>query len=130
MARTNEKMQKIDKSVGYRIYEARLSKGFSRQQLADLIGVTHQQLQKYEKGVNRVSIGRLITICEALEVSLGYFCNGILEKPIPEMNENQRKCISLMRSFIKIKKDEHKDVVCNLSLSLANSESAYQNKIS
>ncbi|MBF8246801.1 MAG: helix-turn-helix transcriptional regulator, partial [Rickettsia sp.] len=50
MVRKNAFIQEIDKIIGKKIYSLRLSQGFSRQQLSDIIQVTHQQLQKYEKG--------------------------------------------------------------------------------
>lgn len=59
----------IDVQIGKRIRAKRLSKGMSQEKLADLLGVTFQQVQKYEKGVNRVAASRLIYIGRALEVS-------------------------------------------------------------
>ena len=52
----------IDGHVGERIRERRIVLGLSQQQLAELIGVTYQQAQKYERGINRVSPGRLFEI--------------------------------------------------------------------
>ena len=49
MARKNDYIQEVDKFIGGKIYSLRLAKGLSRQQLSKVIGVTHQQLQKYEK---------------------------------------------------------------------------------
>ena len=46
----NSSLEEIDKFIGNKIYSLRLAKGLSRQQLSKVIGVTHQQLQKYEKG--------------------------------------------------------------------------------
>lgn len=49
----------------------------SQERLADLLGVTFQQVQKYEKGVNRVAASRLYELAAALEVSVGYFFEGL-----------------------------------------------------
>ncbi len=73
MARKNDYISKVDKLIGERIYSLRLAKGLSRQQLAKAIEVTHQQLQKYEIGLNRIPIGRLILIAKALEKNIDYF---------------------------------------------------------
>jgi transcriptional regulator with XRE-family HTH domain len=54
MGRKNSYLDKIDKFIGQKIYSLRLAKGLSREQLSKVIGVTHQQLQKYENGTNRV----------------------------------------------------------------------------
>jgi transcriptional regulator with XRE-family HTH domain len=50
--------------------ESRRALGITQESLGDLLGVTFQQVQKYEKGANRVSAARLFEICEALDVSL------------------------------------------------------------
>ena len=63
----------IDKLVGARVRARRLQIGMSQEKLAELLGLTFQQVQKYEKGANRISIGRLIAIAKALQVSISYF---------------------------------------------------------
>ena len=50
--------------------ESRRALGITQERLGGLLGITFQQIQKYEKAVSRISIGRLILICEALAVSL------------------------------------------------------------
>jgi transcriptional regulator with XRE-family HTH domain len=60
----------IDQYIGARIRERRLALGMSQAVLGEKLGVTLQQVQKYEKGENRVSAARLFAICEALRVSL------------------------------------------------------------
>ena len=57
--RTAGRTQDVDRHVGARVRERRIMLGFTQQQLADLIGVTYQQAHKYERGINRVSAGRL-----------------------------------------------------------------------
>lgn len=59
----------VDEYVGSRIREARLQIGWSQQRLANALGLTFQQVQKYEKAVNRVSAGVLVRIARALRVS-------------------------------------------------------------
>src|SRR5215208_6446639 len=56
----------IDDHVGARIRERRIMLGLTQQQLAELIGVTYQQAHKYERGINRVSAGRLFEIARVL----------------------------------------------------------------
>src|SRR2546423_9332185 len=62
-----------DAEVGRRVRSRRLECRFSQTELADRIGVTFQQVQKYEKGVNRIGAGRLQRISEALEVPIKFF---------------------------------------------------------
>src|SRR5690348_6824980 len=62
-----------DAEVGQRVRSRRLEQRLSQTELADRIGVTFQQVQKYEKGVNRIGAGRLQRISEALEVPISFF---------------------------------------------------------
>jgi ribosome-binding protein aMBF1 (putative translation factor) len=62
----------VDKYIGARMREQRLALGISQEQLGKELGVSFQQIQKYEKGVNRVSAARLFEICKALNVSLSW----------------------------------------------------------
>lgn len=63
----------IDALVGHRIRERRRHLGISQIQLSATIGVSYQQLQKYERGSNRVAAPRLAAISAALDVPPGYF---------------------------------------------------------
>jgi transcriptional regulator with XRE-family HTH domain len=66
----------VDVEVGHRIRIERLARGLSQTALANQLGVTFQQVQKYEKGVNRVGAGRLTKIAEVLGVPVGTFFSG------------------------------------------------------
>jgi transcriptional regulator with XRE-family HTH domain len=66
-----------DREVGQRIRAQRLICSMSQEELGDQLGITFQQVQKYEKGTNRVAAGRLIRISEILGVPVGFF----LENP-------------------------------------------------
>ncbi len=66
----------VDKLVGRNIRVFRLSKGLSQTQLAEHLGVTFQQVQKYEKGTNRVGSGRLLQISSKLGVKITDFFEG------------------------------------------------------
>jgi transcriptional regulator with XRE-family HTH domain len=59
---------KDDAAVGARVRSLRISRGMSQEKLADLIGLTFQQVQKYEKGTNRIGGSRMIQIAHALKV--------------------------------------------------------------
>ena len=66
-----------DKHVGARIKARRLELKMSQEKLADQLGVTFQQVQKYEKGANRVGSSRLQQIAGALKVPISFFFDGI-----------------------------------------------------
>jgi transcriptional regulator with XRE-family HTH domain len=62
--------QPVDVDVGARIRQARLVKGWSQGKLADACGITFQQIQKYEKGMNRIGASRLQQIADALDTTV------------------------------------------------------------
>jgi transcriptional regulator with XRE-family HTH domain len=119
MTRKNDYIKQIDKFVGSKIYSLRLAKGFTRNQLASFVEVTPQQLLKYEKGVNRLSVGRLVLISKALGKSVNYFYEGI-ESMSQELvlTQHQRMCIEVSRNFMKIEITEHQTAVSKLVKSL------------
>ena len=119
MARKNDYIEEIDKFIGNKIYSLRLAKGLSRQQLSKVIGVTHQQLQKYEKGSNRVSASKLALIAKALDRQIPYFYEGFeVADNIPLETENQRLCIEVARNFKRIANRGHQDAINTLVKSL------------
>lgn len=120
MARKNDYIVKIDKFVGEKIYSLRLAKGLSRQQLAEAIGVTHQQLHKYEKGTNRLSVGRLVMISQALSKDISYFYDGLdASEPEETVTKHQRMCIEVSRNFMKIESTDHQNAINALVKSLS-----------
>jgi|SRR5947209_20582180 len=68
-----KKPDPVDIEVGQRIRIQRMATGLSQTTLADQLGVTFQQVQKYEKGVNRVGAGRLTKIAKVLGVPVSTF---------------------------------------------------------
>lgn len=111
----------LDKYVGARIRERRTMLGYTQQQLADMIGVTYQQAHKYERGINRVSAGRLFEIAEVLDVPVGYFYDGLGSKSEKEAPTRQRMCLELARNFSMIKNDRHQEALSQLARALAAS---------
>ena len=130
MARKVEEIDLIDRKIGSKIQELRLASGLSRQQLGEKIEVTHQQLQKYEKGTNRVSAGRLAVIAKHLNKPVSYFYEEFEKNSsndnfadnieVQDFSQNQRMCIEVSRNFMRIKNSVHKDAVNTLVRSLAN----------
>lgn len=62
-----------DLAIGKRIRQRRLEQKISQSELGELLGVSFQQIQKYEKGTNRVGAARLVAIAKALECEVGFF---------------------------------------------------------
>jgi transcriptional regulator with XRE-family HTH domain len=73
----------VDKYVGARIRAGRLAADLSQAQLGNALGITFQQIQKYEKGTNRISCGMIVLAASALNVEIGWMfegCPGITSK--------------------------------------------------
>ena len=120
MARRNSTINIIDKYIGKKVYELRLALGLSRQELGKKIDVTHQQLEKYEKGKNRISAGRLLLLAKVLGKHIEYFYSDIDEhKPVEAKTKHQRMCIEVSRNFMCIKNPVHQDAVNTLVKRLA-----------
>lgn len=71
----------VDKYVGMRVRQRRIEMRRSQEVLAAHIGVTFQQVQKYEKGTNRISPSRLADIARILEVPISWFFEGMPLSP-------------------------------------------------
>ena len=69
----------IDRHVGSRMQLRRTLVRMTQEQLAKAIGVSFQQVQKYERGLNRLSASRLFDVCQALGVSITYFFEDVDE---------------------------------------------------
>lgn len=69
--------RKVDVHVGQRVRQRRWMLGVTQQQLADMVGVKFQQIQKYETGANRISSSRLWDVAAALDVPVAFFFEGL-----------------------------------------------------
>ncbi len=109
-----------DRHVGARIRERRLMLGLSQQQLARLIGVTYQQAHKYERGLNRISAGRLFEIAQVLHVPISWFFEGLGEEgAAPTLTAGQRRVLELARNFSAINNERHQEALSEMARVLA-----------
>ena len=116
--------QDIDRYVGARLRERRLLLGMTQQQMAELIGVTYQQAHKYERGINRISGGRLYEIARALGVEINYLFEGFSpEARVFEATLEQQMLLELTRNFINISSRQQQEAICSLARAIANSDS-------
>jgi transcriptional regulator with XRE-family HTH domain len=114
----------FDHQVGARVRERRIMLGLTQQQLAEMIGVTYQQAHKYERGVNRVSAGRLFEIAHVLKVPVSFFYESIkLDTPLADgvMPRRERMMLEIARNFSLITNEEHQQAVAHLVRALATS---------
>lgn len=66
----------VDRHVGNRVRMRRITVGLSQEKLGEALGVTFQQIQKYEKGMNRISASRMQSIAQVLGVPVSFFFDG------------------------------------------------------
>ncbi|SDH69898.1 Transcriptional regulator, contains XRE-family HTH domain [Roseospirillum parvum] len=120
-----DRASRTDRHVGRRIRERRIMMGLSQQQMADMIGVTYQQAHKYERGINRISAGRLFEISQVLGVPISFFFEGLAGQQEPEapgLSPRQRMCLELARNFSQISDERHQEALSQLARALADQE--------
>jgi transcriptional regulator with XRE-family HTH domain len=122
----NERIIGIDEMIGIKIRTRRIMLGLTQKQVADSIGVSLQQIQKYENLRNRISAGKLFVLAEFLKTPLAYFYNSDIndgesiinnmiikdqENCVKRSNPNIRELFLLLRKFNIMKNSQRKIVV-------------------
>lgn len=123
----------IDIHVGSRIRMRRTIVGISQEKLGEALGVTFQQVQKYEKGTNRVGASRLQRMAEVLNVQIGFFFEGNLAGDLPISDSQKdpvsafvttREGIALITAFSAIEDRHVRQTIISLARSLSASKTA------
>ena len=121
----------IDIQVGNRVRIRRMLIGMSQERLGDLLGLTFQQVQKYEKGVNRIGAGRLFEVSRILNVPVDFFYEGVAAQLVGNEQENAAPVMEFVSSgeglqlslaFMKIKDTKVRKRVLDLVKSLSEEE--------
>ena len=110
----------IDDHVGARIHERRIMLGLTLHQFAELIGIRYRQAHKYERGMNRVSAGRLFEIARVLGVPVGYFYEGIGEERARPLPQRERMVLEITRNFADITDERHQQALTALARAFAS----------
>ncbi|MDB5641832.1 MAG: transcriptional regulator, family [Hyphomicrobiales bacterium] len=129
----------IDQHVGSRVRLRRVMLGLSQEKLGNALGVTFQQVQKYEKGANRIGASRLQAISKLLDAPPSYFFDGApaaLVGASPGFEEGARPFVpdmvttaeglQLNRSFAKIRDPKVRRRIVDLVFQVAESEAQWQ----
>ena len=127
----------IDKHVGSRIRERRKQLEMSQEKLAEKLGLTFQQIQKYERGSNRVAASKLYEISVALRASVEFFfehltppnglASGVAEAPSNEFRHDfimTPEGMELAKAFPKITRRQVRRQILDLVKILADDETA------
>lgn len=125
----------IDAQVGNRVRLRRMLVGISQEKLGEMLGLTFQQVQKYEKGVNRIGAGRLYQVAHILGVPIGYFYEDVVDqKPADAPPANNHATppvveflssgegLQLALAFMRIKELKVRKRVIDLVKSIADGE--------
>ncbi|MFC5757148.1 helix-turn-helix domain-containing protein [Rhizobium sp. GCM10022189] len=127
----------IDTYVGMRVRRRRQLLGMSQERLAEQIGVTFQQVQKYEKGINRIGASRLQKIAEVLRTSPAFFFEQddsqapslagldltVPADPVAEFLRSKEGLV-LNRAFMKIEDRRIRETIISLVKAMAQTESS------
>ncbi len=128
----------IDKHVGSRVRMRRMMLGMSQEKLGDALGLTFQQVQKYEKGTNRIGASRLQQISQILQVPVAFFfegapvisgefepSSGMQEAPSPAYVSDflaTSDGLSLTKAFMRIKDAKLRRRIVDLVQQIAGEE--------
>ncbi|WP_303978373.1 helix-turn-helix domain-containing protein [Dongia mobilis] len=129
----------IDVHVGRKLQLRRTLLGLSQERLGNLIGLTFQQIQKYESGANRVSSSRLYDIARVLDIGITYFFEGIsaevqeqspghLQGAVPLVSEDERdpmarrETLELVRAYYQIRSAKVRKHLVDLTRSLGKTK--------
>jgi transcriptional regulator with XRE-family HTH domain len=117
----------IDIRVGQRLRQYRMLAGLSQMKLGSLEGITFQQIQKYERGANRMSVSRVVRI---LDVPVTWFLDDLSGENIREISHIsedghcRRETLDLVRAYYSIASPEQRRVLGRLLKSLAENHEA------
>lgn len=124
-ARQSPFAKKVDVHVGERLRERRSLMGYTQESLASQLKLSHQQVQKYETGANRISAGRLYELAKTLGVSVSYFFEGFdedMRMAEPKHGGTNRSAIEIAQNFSEIKDPTVKSTLSSLVKLLAQHE--------
>lgn len=135
--KTKDRSGQRDKLIGKRIRDRRIFLGLSQSMLADRLGITFQQLQKYEMGHNKVSASRLVDLSRSLSVPMNFFCKDFIhtdlgtgflpykkQDDLAEMEDpaSQKESMSLLRNYYLIKDKAMRESVQKLVKQMASKD--------
>ena len=107
----------MSKEIGERIKKRRIELGISQEKLADALGVTYQQVQRYENGTNRLNVENIQLIADILSLPVSHFFASdktlmIVEEATPYLPANES---NLLKYFRKIENDSSKNLVIQVA---------------
>jgi transcriptional regulator with XRE-family HTH domain len=95
----------FNRRIGKRLRDARLLRGLSQEKLGEIVGISFQQIQKYEKGTNGLSPTRMKQFAKSVGVTIGYFY-GTADVEMPHVSASHRKLLILMQALKQLEKQQ------------------------
>jgi transcriptional regulator with XRE-family HTH domain len=125
----------VDKEIGSRVRMRRMLIGMSQEKLGEMLNLTFQQVQKYEKGTNRISASRLLEIARVLGVGINYFYEGLsgekeegfaedASPPYVAAFMSTPEGLQLMRTFTQVKSPRMRRGIVQLVATMAAEDEA------
>ena len=140
-SRRDSRTAYVDAHVGNQIRKRRILMGLSQTRLGDSLGLSFQQVQKYERGIDRISVGRLVQMAEVLDVPITYFFEELspalqivaegrgpeaglaaAESAMADDPMAKRETLELVRAYYEIDQPELRRNVFGLIRSIASRE--------
>jgi transcriptional regulator with XRE-family HTH domain len=127
---SNEAPDPIDVHVGARVHDKRTEMGFTQKEMAAALGLTFQQIQKYERAANRISASKLYALARFLKVPVYYFFENFTGADTPGFAESvppayeadvmtQRDHQEMSRLFVRIRNPDARRQLMDLARTLA-----------
>lgn len=115
----------FDKALGAKIRGERRLRGITQMQLAQRLGVSFQQLQKYESGTNKISVERLVELSRFFDVPCHLWLENLPQEaqapePAPAQNtQEQRQALALLQAYHAINSERYRALLCSMANALA-----------
>jgi len=140
-SRRDSRTAYVDAHVGNRLRERRILLGLSQTRLGESLGLSFQQIQKYERGIDRISVGRLVHLAHVLDVPITYFFEELsspegihggdfqdsvlrssASESLSEDPMSKRETLELVRAYYQIEQPELRKHIFALIRSIATRE--------
>ncbi|MDH3595449.1 MAG: helix-turn-helix transcriptional regulator [Rhodospirillales bacterium] len=140
-SRRDSRTAYVDSHVGGRLRERRILLGLSQTRLGESLDLSFQQIQKYERGIDRISVGRLVHLAHVLEVPITYFFEELIEPGFADGSDSpvraavstraderaedpmsRRETLELVRAYYQIEQPDLRKHVFALIRSIATKE--------
>lgn len=121
-------LEDVEKNVGTQLKMLRMSRKISQKELARRMDITYQQVQKYEAGLNRISVSRIWQICKIFDITPNFLFENVLDlerlggeasELIPNKLASSHD-VKLMLAFKKIEENDKKNLVIRMCESFAS----------